>query len=138
MCLANAEPEKYAKVYKNVTSCIFFGTPFYGARVAQLAINFCDFKHLFRTDDNGGEVYYDALLRFMTWKNLELLKLTTEFMTLARSMQPEITLFCFWELKSLNWRNKAAEFLGLKRYVPSWALAEVKNAPKEVRFSQHR
>ncbi|KAJ8108248.1 hypothetical protein OPT61_g8306 [Boeremia exigua] len=134
MCLANAEPRKYAKVYKNVTTCFFSGTPFHGAQVAQLAVNYCEFRNLFRTDDDGGEAYYDALLRFMTWKNLDLLKLTTEFITLSRSMQPEITFFCFWELKSVNWRKKVAEFLRLDNYVPAWALSEVKTASNDGFF----
>lgn len=133
MCLADAQPEKYAKLSRNVTSCVFFGTPFRGAEPALLAVKFCELKRLWRDNAKDCPEYNTKLLEFMSPDSKDLHSLTADFKRVARSMQPEMTLFCFNETRPLNWLAKVKSIKKSRDVVSQWAIKFVDDYQRKVR-----
>ena len=69
--------------------CVFFGSPFRGSNLANLAL---------LTSSVFGADAYEALLEFMrTEKNDTLDEVTNDFMEISNKLAPPIELFCAWE-----------------------------------------
>lgn len=87
-----------------MTSCICFGTPFYGAEFAKVSLAW-NAVHRLEYDDKD----FSELLGTLTPNNRKLLELTAGFQSIVERMDPPTTVFCFYEKKEKDWEEHIQE-----------------------------
>ena len=122
----------------HVTSCICFGTPFFGAEFAELYLTW-NTVHMLEHDGMD----FTRLLGLLKPNNRQLVELTIGFTTIVERMDPQTAVFCFWEKQEMNWaehikdmRERQNEQVKLDTTgavpVPDWAMDKVKAFQKQV------
>lgn len=89
--IADSRRDLFPKMFEAIAASIFFGTPFGGAKVAAFAAMYS------YVAEKMGKAVSSKLLELMKPGDEELYELRHELMRLARKLNPNIELFCFWE-----------------------------------------
>lgn len=89
---AKERRDRFGNLFEAICGCVFFGTPFKGAKTAAAALMFANVRVHFKLDMPTTS----SLLKLMEPGSQHLADLRNEFLRLARA-GPGIPLFCFFE-----------------------------------------
>jgi hypothetical protein len=99
LCLAERDSEQWPDTYESITSCVFFGTPFNGTPVADIAIHWAKAK-----EQSGIGIAVDSqLLDLLRPGNESLRELKRDFIRASGKLAHRVQLYCFYEMELTNW-----------------------------------
>lgn len=106
LCLADHDRQTYPDMYESISGCLFFGTPFNGAPVADVAAYWAKINEQF------GKSINSSLLALLTPGNETLRELKRDFIRSAGKLSQKVELHCFYEEKLTEWDNIIAKLTG--------------------------
>ncbi|OJD32171.1 multiple ankyrin repeats single kh domain-containing protein [Diplodia corticola] len=95
VCIAGFHTSDYPNVFEAICGCVFFGTPFDGAEVANVAAMYASTAELLSPN---GHAQASALLDVMKPGNQYLQGLKKDFLRLVRKLAGNIQIACLWEV----------------------------------------
>ncbi|KAK1476307.1 hypothetical protein CTAM01_15497 [Colletotrichum tamarilloi] len=99
LCLAESERLHYPDMYESITGCLFFGTPFNGAPVAEVAEHWAKMQ----VKENTGKAVDSQLLTLLKPGNESLRELKRGFVHSVGKLSQKVEVHCFFEELNTNW-----------------------------------
>lgn len=84
-------------MYECISGCLFFGTPFDGAPVADIA------KEWTTINERLGTAINSKLIDLLTPQNEALRELKHDFVRSVNKLGQKVEVHCFWERKETHW-----------------------------------
>ncbi|KAJ8111792.1 hypothetical protein ONZ43_g5537 [Nemania bipapillata] len=97
LCLAEREPTRYPGIFESIAGCLFFGTPFNGAPVAEIA------HYWAKLNEGSGVAVNSQLLDLLKPDNESLRDLKRDFVKACNKLAQKVELFCFYEQQETSW-----------------------------------
>lgn len=97
--VAEARRHDYPDMYEAISGCIFFGTPFDGAPVADIA------KEWATINERLGKAIDSRLITLLQPGNEALKELKDDFVRSVNKLGQKIRVHCFWERKKTYWED---------------------------------
>ncbi|KAK1531740.1 hypothetical protein CPAR01_11389 [Colletotrichum paranaense] len=101
LCLAESERLHYPDMYESITGCLFFGTPFNGAPVAEVAEHWAKMQ----VKENTGKAVDSQLLILLKPGNESLRELKRGFVHSGGKLSQKVEVHCFFEELNTNWTD---------------------------------
>ncbi|KAH7324347.1 ankyrin repeat-containing domain protein [Stachybotrys elegans] len=99
LCIADESRQRYPDMYESFAGCLFFGTPFNGTPVAEIAVEWS------KIHEESGKAIQSTLLPLLEEGNENLRDLKRAFLTSAGKLAQKVNLHCFYEELQTNWDN---------------------------------
>lgn len=97
LCLAERQTSLYPDMYECIAGCVFFGTPFNGAPVAEIA------DYWAKINEKSGIAVNSQLLELLKPGNDSLRELKRDFVEASGKLMQKVELLCFYEQMMTNW-----------------------------------
>ncbi|KAF3764164.1 hypothetical protein M406DRAFT_277649, partial [Cryphonectria parasitica EP155] len=109
---AETQGQKYPDMYEAISGCLFFGTPFNGAPVADIA------KEWATINERLGRAINSQLITLLQPGNEQLKELKDDFVRSVNKLGQKVRVHCFWEQKDTHWEQLIAK-LASQEFPPS-------------------
>ena len=126
LCIAERETRTYPGIYPSFASCVFFGTPFLGAPVADIA------KEWIELNKAKKDAIDSELIELLKPNNPWLKENKESFLRSVTKLDKRVELICFYERLETEW-NDIIEKLAKKGF----PLASAKKLEGEVISPSH-
>lgn len=103
MVLAETQRYDYPEIYEAIAGCIFFGTPFDGAPVADIA------KEWVTINERLGKAINSQLITLLQPGNEALKELKNDFVRSVNKLGQKVPVHCFWERSPTHWEDLVAK-----------------------------
>lgn len=109
-------------MYEAISGCLFFGTPFNGAPVADIAHQWAEINSRLGRANNS------ELIKHMQPSNGALKDLKGDFVRSANKLGHKVQMHCYWERRETPWDEALPKLANLESF-PSDAVLAKLNLP---------
>ncbi|KAK3324113.1 ankyrin repeat-containing domain protein [Cercophora scortea] len=103
LIIAEQQREIYPNIYECISGCVFFGTPFSGAPIADIA------KMWTTINEKIGLAVDSKLVDLLVPGNEALRELKHDFVRSANKLPQKVEIHCFWEQRETHWEALVAK-----------------------------
>ncbi|PSR84430.1 hypothetical protein BD289DRAFT_261278 [Coniella lustricola] len=105
MVVAETQSQDYPNIYEAISGCIFFGTPFNGAPVADIA------KEWVTINKRLGKALDSHFITLLQPGNEALRELKNDFTRSVNKLGQKVPVHCFWERKETHWEELISKLM---------------------------
>ncbi|KAK3687468.1 ankyrin repeat-containing domain protein [Podospora appendiculata] len=103
LIIAEQQRDIYPNIYECISGCVFFGTPFSGAPVADIA------RMWTAINEKLGIAVDSKLIDLLVPGNEALRELKHDFVRSANKLSQKVEIHCFWERRETHWEALVAK-----------------------------